>query len=129
MDPKTAEAEMGLDLHPPDGMVYEWKVETVKGEPISHGQIIDIHIARWRPVPPERHPGHAVNLFGLCLMERSKVDCENFHREMFTRVKAQETMPNETLALYCRPGFTPLVNPSDGDLILTEEGWLPAELY
>lgn len=60
----------------PDGWSYEWKRESVYGQPDPDHQV-NLRANHWRPVPVERHPnlmppGHtgAIKKDGMVLMER-----------------------------------------------------------
>lgn len=52
----------------PDGMVYQWRRETMLGEP-DIANISALKRNGWREVPQERHPERPVRLEGLVLME------------------------------------------------------------
>lgn len=87
----------------PEGMVYQWRRESLIGEPDT-AHIATLRRNGWREVPADRHPDQPVRLEGLILMECPAIFVEASNaedRKAALAERAKGRPRNEAL----RPGY------------------------
>ncbi len=112
-------------------MSYEWKRESVHGQPDNEHQI-NMRENHWKPVPADRHPGLAIEgdsvirRGGTILMERPKYLTEEAQMEELQDALGPVQQMEEVM-YGSKPGTLTRDHPSVRKVSKVQQQWAPAD--